>query len=66
MVKQTALDSPRSPRQLLALIEQHKKSIAAHRDALRDLFEELESVLDSADRGVEHLESAIDALSEYL
>jgi hypothetical protein len=51
---------------LLALIEQHKKSIAAHRDALRDLFEELESVLDSADRGVEHLESAIDALSEYL
>lgn len=57
---------PKIPKRLLAAIERHKKAIGEHRDALRELIEDVEAVIDSSDRGVEYLESAVDALSEYV
>lgn len=51
---------------IVAKIEKHKTAIAKHRDALRDVYDDLECVLESADRGVEGLESAIATLSEYV
>ena len=51
---------------LIRQIKKHKDSIARHRDALRDILDDLESVSGSASDGVQKLESAIDTLSEYL
>lgn len=47
-------------------IEQHKRAIAKHRDALRDLIHDAEAVIESADRANEALQTAVDALSEYV
>jgi hypothetical protein len=47
-------------------VEFHKEEIGKHRDALRDLLEDMESVVDASDRGIEHMEAAVDALSEYV
>ena len=44
-------------------IEFHKIEIAKHRNALRELQDEIETCCDSFDRGIESLECAIDDLS---
>lgn len=51
---------------IVKTIETHKNEIAKHRDALRDLFDDLESVIESCDTAEEELESAIQTLSQYL
>ena len=47
-------------------IKQHVNEIAKHRDALRDIEHDLNSILDSTNQGLEDLECAIDTLSQYL
>lgn len=47
-------------------LEIHAKRIAASRDALRDLQDEIENLLDPASRACEDLDSAIGALSEVV
>lgn len=47
-------------------VEMHKTEIAKHRDALRDLMEDMEAVVDSSSNAVELMEGAIDRLSEYV
>ena len=47
-------------------VEYHKAEIGKHRDALRELLEDMEAVVDSSDRGIEYMEAAVDALSEYV
>jgi exonuclease VII small subunit len=58
---------------LLQQIEESKKIIALERDSLRDILSELESIVDSLERGTENIDSGmreikdgIDAISEYL
>ena len=58
---------------LLEKIETSKNKIAEERDKLRIIYDELEDILDSFDRGIEGLyhgkrdiEDAIDALSEVV
>lgn len=58
---------------ILAQIETSKKLIASERDKLRNIYEELETLLDSFDRGVEdiegglrQIEGGIEALSEQV
>lgn len=58
---------------VLAKIEKSKSIIAKERDKLRNIYSDLETVLDSFDRGVEGLENgkreivnAIDSLSEFV
>ena len=49
---------------LLKQLEKHRTAIGKERDALRELHEEIESLLDPVNRGVEALDDAITALSE--
>lgn len=53
-------------RKIVSQLEAEKKKIAKARDRIRDLLSDVEGMLDSSDRGLEDLESAIDALSEYV
>jgi len=47
-------------------IKYHKNEIAKHRDALRALLDETNSITDSCDDAIASLEYALDSLSEYL
>ena len=47
-------------------IEHHKREIAKHRDALRELISDAEAVADSCGDAVESLDSAVDTLSQYV
>lgn len=47
-------------------IEYHKDAIGEHRDKLRDILEDLSSVVYSLDEGTCELEFAIDVLSQNL
>lgn len=51
---------------IVSQIKKHKDAIAKHRDELRDLYAELEDIVESTDRGLLDLEDAIDSLSQYL
>lgn len=51
---------------LLAKLTKLRKSMAADRDAMREVVDEYESILDSCDRACDGLDVAIEALSEYL
>lgn len=58
---------------LLAKIEKSKKIVAKERDELREMFGELDMLLESFDEAVDGLEegkrsieSAIDTLSQYI
>jgi len=51
---------------LIRRIERVKQQIAAKRDELRMIVEDAEAVLESCDRADDGLQSAVDALSEYL
>jgi hypothetical protein len=53
-------------KQLRIKLEKHKTVIAKERDALRDLQDEIESILEPTDRGVEALQEAIDSISEQV
>lgn len=58
-----------TPRQVSSIrrrIEKHKTAIAAHRDALRDLIEDVETICDDATEAVELLETAADTISRML
>ena len=57
----------------LRLIEANKKAIAAHRDILRTVFEELEAVIDSFSDGIDlinsgkaDIEDGIDSISQHV
>jgi hypothetical protein len=47
-------------------IERNKREIARHRDALREILDDVEAVIGSADRGIEVLDEAVASLSEYV
>jgi hypothetical protein len=47
-------------------INVHKKEIGKHRDALRDLLDDANAVLESSSDAIEDLQRATDRLSEYL
>ena len=47
-------------------MEESKRIIAAERDKLIDLCSEIESLIDSTDKGLDALEESIDALSEMV
>ena len=51
---------------LIKEIEKHKNAIAKHRDALREIYEEIETDLDAFDRGIDYLQCAIDDISEVV
>lgn len=52
--------------QIIKEIKNHKEEMAKHRDALREIYEELASDLDAFERGVEQLDCAIDNISEVI
>lgn len=59
----------REKERLLKLIEKAKNEkaiIAAARDRLRETYEEMEEIVDSADEAMRELSSALDTLSQYL
>ena len=51
---------------VIAEIKKLKEEIAARRDRLREIYEDIEEIVDSCDRADEALEIAVEALSEYL
>jgi exonuclease VII small subunit len=60
-------------RDILTRIENHEKIISAYRDKLREIYDELETAIESFDRGIDGLhagkreiEYALDALSEQI
>ena len=53
----------RDVKNLIKAIEKHKKGVAEHRDALREIFEEIDMLDDDFTEGVECLDSAIEFLS---
>ena len=52
--------------QILKAIKAHEAKIAAERDALRNLYHEIEDLEQCCDDALEGLEEAADALSKYL
>lgn len=55
-----------SLRGIVGKIERHKNAIAKHRDLLRAIQQDLESILESTNEGVEQMEGAITTMSQYL
>jgi len=51
---------------LLRQIDKHKNAIATHRDALREIYADLEAIVESSDEGLRLLEAAVEELSSYL
>lgn len=47
-------------------IERHKAALGKHRDALRDIIDDVEGVCDEAADARDNLQYAVDALSKYL
>ena len=47
-------------------MKESKRIIAAERDKLINLYDEVEALIDSNDRGLDALEESIDALSEMV
>lgn len=47
-------------------IERHKKKLAAERDELRELISDLEAIEETASDAIEHLDLAIEGLSQYV
>lgn len=60
------MTKPKVPKALLAKIKYHKDKIAAHRDALREIMEDVEAVVDSTDDAVQQIEYGIETLSQYV
>ena len=53
-------------KQIIKKLEMHKARIAKERDAMREFFDEVESLLDDWNGAEEDLESAIDRLSRLV
>lgn len=51
-------------RQIIKKLEKHRDAIGRERDALRDLADEVQGLLDTAENGWHNLQAAIDNLSE--
>jgi hypothetical protein len=64
--EQTAAPKPEVLPLFTRRIEHHKREIARHRDALREILDDLESAIGSADRGIEASDEAVTRLSEYV
>jgi hypothetical protein len=63
---QTVAPEAQDPVSFIRRIEHHKREIARHRDALREILDRREAVIGSADRGIEALDEAVASLSEYV
>lgn len=61
---QTSLTAP--TKAFLKRLNRVKKEVGDKRDRIQDLIDELHSLEDCCDRALEGLESAADALSEYV
>ena len=59
-------DGVKNMKKIVSQLEAEKKKIAKARDRIRELLGDVEGMMDSSTRGLEDLESAIDALSEYV
>jgi hypothetical protein len=57
---------PAGPPGLLSGTAPTRRTIARHRDALREILDGREAVIGSADRGIEALDEAVASLSEYV
>lgn len=58
-----------TPKQIAVIvrkIERHKIAIGKHRDALREIIEDVEAVSEECDGATDNLEQAVEALSRYL
>lgn len=53
-------------KRIVTKLEKERKLLATRRDNIRLILEELEALDDSAERGLQLLDDAIDALSEYV
>lgn len=53
-------------KRIISILKAEQKKIAANRDRLRNLRDDVEAQLESCDRALENLDAAIDALSEYV
>lgn len=53
-------------KKLIDEAEKIKNEMAERRDRLREIISDLESLADSADRGIESMEAALDAFSELM
>lgn len=51
---------------ILKQIEKVKAKLGVDRDELRELLSELEDIKDSANDAYDHLDMAVDSLSQYL
>lgn len=58
--------TPREINKVGAQLERHKAKIAKERDQLRELRHDIEAVEDTASEAIDHLERAIEALSQYV
>lgn len=58
--------TPGQIRKIVKKMEAHKAAIAKHRDGIRDLISELEAVGDTASDAVDHIEYAVESLSQYV
>lgn len=56
----------RSTKSVLAVIKHHKDAISKHRDALREIMNDLQVIVESADDGLDALGYAIEQLSQFL
>ena len=53
-------------KKIISQIKKHKDEIARRRDLLREIYEDLETEIESFDNGVRSLEEAIDYISEVV
>ena len=51
---------------LIVRLKKLKRELSTHRDQMREVLDEYETVFETAERAEEGLQSAIDALSEYV
>lgn len=66
MAKKLSIADSKKVAALVARLAKHKETIAAERDALRETLEEYEAIIETCERADEAMETAIDALSEYV
>jgi archaellum component FlaC len=53
-------------KKIITEIENHKKQIAKHRNALRDIMDDLETDLESFDYGIDCLEDGIEEIKQAI
>lgn len=58
--------SVKTKKQILKQLKIHTDNIGRERDALRNLFNEVEDIINCADDGLEQLEQAISTISERM